>query len=162
MYFCFISYEKTPDQVRIGSLGKFKRRSALIKVYWKGEVITDISSRMFKIRRIVMSMFQCILSSQLLPLYLPELVSMNAFRNNQTNTFSCKHLNNFYFLCFLITCDKQTFLYSDKVWFTLKKTTQIFSLFSIRMTQILMLKPRPMNLYVKGNSHIHRDIQKSC
>ena len=67
----------------------------------------------------------------------------------------------FTFLCVFITCDEQTFYYIDKVWFILKDTTQICSLFSIRMSQILMLKPRPMNLYIKVNSHVYQDLQKS-
>ena len=73
--------------------------------------------------------------------------------------FTC--IDNFYFLCIFITCDKQTFHYSDKVRFILKDFTQICSLFSIRMPPILMLKPRPINLYIKVNTHVYQDLQKS-
>ena len=67
----------------------------------------------------------------------------------------------FYFLCIFVSCEKQTFHYNDKVWLILKDANQICSLFSICMPQILMLKPRSMNLYIKGNTHIHHDLKKS-
>ena len=41
----------------------------------------------------------------------------------------------------------------------LKDVTHICFLFHIRMTQILMLKPRPMNLSIKVNNHVHQDLQ---
>ena len=66
---------------------------------------------------------------------------------------------NTYFLYILITCDEQTFYYSDKVWFILKDASQISSAFRVRMPQILMFKPRPVNLYIKVNSHLHQDLQ---
>ena len=66
---------------------------------------------------------------------------------------------NFYFLYIFITRDEQTFHYSDNVRFILKDATQISSLFHIRMPQILMLKQRPINLYIKVNNHVHQDLQ---
>ena len=44
---------------------------------------------------------------------------------------------------------------------TLKDVTQICFLFHIRMPQILMLKPRTMNLSIKVNNHVHQDLQLS-
>ena len=49
------------------------------------------------------------------------------------------------------TCDKQTFHYSDKVWFILNDATYC-SLVSIRIPQILMIKRRSMSLYIKVNT----------
>ena len=69
-------------------------------------------------------------------------------------------IDNFYFLWVFTACDEQTFYYSGKVLFILKDATQICSLFHIRMPQILMLKPRPMNLYIKVNTHVHQHLQK--
>ena len=74
--------------------------------------------RMFKIRRIDTSIFHCIICSQLLLFCFPEIVSMNAFLNDQINIFCCKHLicffffciHRFYFLCVSITRDEQTFI----------------------------------------------------
>ena len=42
----------------------------------------------------------------------------------------------------------------------LKDATQICSLFHVGMSQILTLKPNPMNLDIKFNSHVHQDLQK--
>ena len=65
-----------------------------------------------------------------------------------------------YSLCIFIICDEQTFHYSNKVWFILKNATQICSLYHIRMPQILMLKLRPTDFYIKVNNHVHQDLQK--
>ena len=70
------------------------------------------------------------------------------------------YIDNFYFLCTFITCDEQTFHYSGKVLFVLKDATQIYSLFSICIPQILMLKLRSMNLYIKVNNTAYQDLQK--
>ena len=69
-------------------------------------------------------------------------------------------IDNFYFSCIFINCDEQTFNYSDKVRFVLKDSTQICFLFHKRMPQILILKPRPINLCIKFNNHVHQDLQK--
>ena len=37
----------------------------------------------------------------------------------------------------------------------------IYTLFGIRMPQILILKPRSMNLYIKVNTHAYQDLQVS-
>ena len=47
---------------------------------------------MFKIRGIDISIFHCVICSQLLLLCFPEVVSMNAFLNGQINIFCCKRL----------------------------------------------------------------------
>ena len=70
-------------------------------------------------------------------------------------------MDNFYFLCMCITCNEQTFNYSDQVQFIFKEATKIRSFFHIRMPLILTLKPRPINLYIKENIHVHQDLQKS-
>ena len=43
-------------------------------------------------------------------------------------------------------------IYCLRQQFILKDATKFWSLFSIRMPQTLMLKPRPMNLYIKCSS----------
>ena len=63
-------------------------------------------------------------------------------------------MDSFYLLCVFITCDKHTFHYSDKLSLILKDAIEIFSIFSICMPQILMLKLRPVNLYIKVNTHV--------
>ena len=50
--------------------------------------------------------------------------------------------------------------YCDKVWFILKNATQVCSLFSIRISQILMFKPKSVSLYVVVNTHACQDLQK--
>ena len=53
--------------------------------------------RMFKIGRIDISIFQCVICSQLLPLCFHEVIIMNSFFNDATHIFWCKHLKcNFY------------------------------------------------------------------
>ena len=69
-------------------------------------------------------------------------------------------IDNFYFLCIFITCDEQKTHYEDKVWFILKDATQICSLFHVHTPRMQMLKPRPMNLYIKVNNLVHQDLQK--
>ena len=69
-------------------------------------------------------------------------------------------IDNFHFLCIFITCVEQTFHYSNKVRFILKDATQICSFFIIYIPQILMFKPRSMNLYIKVNTHVCQDLQK--
>ena len=48
--------------------------------------------RIFKIRRIDISILHCVIFSQLLLLCFPEVVSMDAFLNDQINIFCCKRL----------------------------------------------------------------------
>ena len=50
--------------------------------------------RMFKIRRIDISFLHCVICLQLLLLCFPEVVSMNAFLNDQINIFCCKRLKS--------------------------------------------------------------------
>ena len=52
---------------------------------------------MFKIRGIDISIFHCVICSQLLLLSFPEVVSMNAFLNGQINIFCCKRLKCSFF-----------------------------------------------------------------
>ena len=58
--------------------------------------------RMFKIRRIDTSIFHCIICSQLLLFCFPEIVSMNAFLNDQINIFCCKHLKCYFFFAYIV------------------------------------------------------------
>ena len=53
--------------------------------------------RMFKITRIDISIFHCVICSQLLLLCFPEVVSMNTFINDQINIFPCKRLKYYFF-----------------------------------------------------------------
>ena len=48
--------------------------------------------RIFRIRRIDISILHCVIFSQLLLLCFPEVVSMDAFLNDQINIFCCKRL----------------------------------------------------------------------
>ena len=57
----------------------------------------SVSVRMVKIRRI--DILHCVICLQILPLCFPELVSMNAFFNDQINIFCCKRLKCFFFFC---------------------------------------------------------------
>ena len=76
---------------------------------------------MFKIRGIDISIFHCVICSQLLLLCFPEVVSMNAFLNGQINIFCCKRLKCSFFaeaiftvyICLLPVTSKR--LYSVKV-----------------------------------------------
>ena len=145
---------KTPANKNLMKTILFKRNQRFI--------ILCILLRMFKIRRINICIIHCVLCLQLLLLSFPEIVSMSTFLNNQINIFCCKLLNvilciddNFYFLCIFITCDEQTFHYSNKVWFILKNATQIYFLLSFHLPQSLM------NLHIKDNTHVHQDLQKS-
>ena len=77
---------------------------------------------MVNIKRIDISIFPCVICSQLLLLCFAEVVGVNAFLNDQINMFRRERLkcyffciDNFYFLCILITCEEQAFHYSDKV-----------------------------------------------
>ena len=49
----------------------------------KNKIYSQEQLRMFKIRKIDISVFHCVTCSQLLLLCFPEVVSMNAFLNNQ-------------------------------------------------------------------------------
>ena len=85
-----------------------------------------------------------------------------SYRSNQhilLQTFKIQFLcvDNIYCLCIVITCDYQTFHYSDKIWFSLKDASQICSPLSARAHQILMFKPRPITLYIQFKTHVHQD-----
>ena len=120
-------------------------------------LLTLLPLRMFKIKGIDISILHCVICSQLLLLCFPDVVSMNAFFNKQINIFCCKHLKC-YFLAYIISTfyvyllpDEQKFHYSDKVWFILKDLTPMCSFFHICVPQIMILKPRLINLYIKVN-----------
>ena len=66
----------------------------------------------------------------------------------------------FTFNVYLLTVTEKLLHYSGKIWFLLKDSTQFGPLFSIRIPQILMLKPKSVNLYIKVNTHVHQDLQR--
>ena len=49
------------------------------------------------LRRIDISVLQCVMCSQLLLLCFPEVVSINAFLNGQINIFYCKRIKCYFF-----------------------------------------------------------------
>ena len=100
----------------------------------------------------------CPLVISVCPLIVLVVLSVRLFITI-TDHFFC--IDNFYCLCIFITCDEQTFNYSVKVSLILKDATKICFLFRICMPQILMVKPRPVNFYIKVNNHVHQDLQKS-
>ena len=81
--------------------GRFcNRRTETPNLYKKckgQEVWKQMWLRMFKIRRIDISFLHCVTCSQLLLLCYPEVVSMNAFFNDQINIFCCKRLKFYFF-----------------------------------------------------------------
>ena len=95
----------------------------------------------------------------------PEVVSVNTFLNDKINLFCCKllfsYVDSFFFLCIFISCDEQTFHYSDKVWLILMDATQNCFLFSIRVPQRLILKPRSMIFKIQVTTHDRQDLRKS-
>ena len=106
-------------------------------------------------KKIDISIFHCVICSQLLLSCFIEVVSMNAFLGDQINIFCCKRLKCHFFAQIIFT------FYVHLLPVTNKCFTHIWPLIHTGMPQILMLKPRPMNLYVKVNSHVHQDLQKS-
>ena len=109
---------------------------------------------MFRIRRIDISIFHCVICSQLLLLCFPEVVSMNAFFNDQINIFCCKRLKCYFFAkiiftfyAYLLPVTSKRFIIVIK-YLSFSRMTPKFA-FSIRMPQILMLKLRPRNFYIK-------------
>ena len=119
---------------------------------------------MFKIRSIDIFILHCAICLQLLLLFIPEVASMNTFLNDQMNIFCCKRLKCYFYAHKIFTFYVYLLPVTNKRFIIMIHFKEYYpNLFPFQRLPAsnLMLKPRPMNFYIKVNGVPNFRVRKS-